>query len=349
MTEKKKVILITGSAGFIGFHLSKRLLNKNNIVIGYDNINNYYAQSLKEARLSDINNFSLENNFHWKFIKGDLENSELLLKTFEKYNPDIVINLAAQAGVRYSIKNPSAYINSNIIGFNNILECCRSYPIKNLIYASSSSVYGGNIKLPFTEKDNVDHPMSLYAATKKSNELLAHAYSSLYNIPTTGLRLFTVYGPWGRPDMAPMIFAKSIIEKKTIKVFNHGKSDRDFTYIDDVIESIVKLIDKPAKPNQEFNSICPDPSKSWAPFQIFNIGNSDTVNLIDFINILEKEIGIKAKKEFLPLQTGDVVSTHADTTSIQNYIGFKPKTNLKDGIKKFINWYNFFYQYKDTE
>ena len=345
MKNQKKIIFITGAAGFIGFHFCKNLFkNKSqNTIIGFDNLNNYYSKKLKTDRLKELEKLSLKSTNNWKFIKGDLENNNLLIKTFEKYKPEIVVHLAAQAGVRYSLDHPFSYINSNILGFSHILECCRIYNVKNLIYASSSSVYGGNTRTPFKEKDNVDHPVSLYAATKKSNELMAHAYSSLYKIPTTGLRFFTVYGPWGRPDMAPFIFTKSIIMGEPIKVFNNGNSSRDFTYIDDVVEVIKKLLEKPAKGDPKFKLNDPDPSKSWVPYQIFNIGNSNKINLNYFIEVLENEIGSKAKKIYLPMQKGDVVSTHAETKSINEYIKFKPKTNLKDGIRRFVNWYINYY------
>ncbi len=331
-------IFVTGAAGFIGYHLCKKLLENNFTVLGLDNINNYYDTSLKKERLNLIKSTSKS----WNFIEGSLEDKILLENIFKKHSPNIVINLAAQAGVRYSIEKPMEYINSNIVGFSNILECCRNFSVQNLIYASSSSVYGGNIKSPFSEKDNVDHPISLYAATKKSNEMMAHAYSHLFKIPCTGIRLFTVYGPWGRPDMAPMIFAKSIFEKKPIKVFNNGNMDRDFTYIDDVTEIIFRLIDKSASPDINFKKD-PNPSISWAPHRIFNIGSSKKIALMKFIEILEEEIGIKAIKKFEPMQMGDVKSTYADTSNIEKWIDFKPKTELKYGINKFISWYKEYY------
>ena len=333
-------IFVTGAAGFIGYHLCKKLLENNFSVIGLDNLNKYYDVKLKKDRLKSIKSTSKS----WYFFQGSLEDRNLLDNLFKKYEPKIVINLAAQAGVRYSIENPNEYINSNIVGFSNILECCRNFSVKNLIYASSSSVYGGNKKSPFSEKDNVDHPVSIYAATKKSNEMMAHAYSHLFKIPCTGLRLFTVYGPWGRPDMAPMIFAKSIFEKKAIKVFNNGNMDRDFTYIDDVIEIIIRLIDKPATSHTNYKED-PNPSISWAPHRIFNIGNSNKIALMKFIEILEDEIGIKAIKKFEPMQMGDVKSTYADTSKIEEWIGYKPKTELNFGINKFINWYKEYNNY----
>ena len=338
-------ILVTGAAGFIGFHLINKLLEQGYQVIGFDNLNSYYDQELKHARLRKIETLISKNNSnnYWNFIKGSLEDQESLENIFIRNSPDVVINLAAQAGVRYSLENPKSYISSNIIGFFNILECCRHFPVKNLIYASSSSVYGGNKVIPFSEKTIVDHPVSLYAATKKSNELIAHTYSHLYNIPATGLRLFTVYGPWGRPDMAPMIFTSAIINDMPIKIYNNGMMARDFTYVDDIITCITKLINKPAQPNQFFNFDNPDPSESWCPHQIFNLGNSKIVKLMDFIEILENTIGKKAIKEFLPMQPGDIKETFADTKRIYKYIGYRPSTELKVGIKEFINWYKEYY------
>ena len=336
-------ILITGVAGFIGYHLAKGLINKSLDIVGLDNLNSYYETKLKKDRLKNLDLIASKSSALWKFIKLDLKDEDKLLEIFEKYKPDVVINLAAQAGVRYSLENPKAYISSNIVGFCNILECCKKYPVKNFIYASSSSVYGGNKKLPFSETSNVDHPVSLYAATKKSNELIAHTYSHLYEIPCTGLRFFTVYGEWGRPDMAPMIFAKAIYDNKPIKIFNNGLMKRDFTYINDIIECIIKLINKPAKGNKNFDAINPDPSTSWCPHQIFNLGNNKTVKLMDFISILENEIGKKALKEFVPMQPGDVQETFANTENIFEYIGFKPSTNIQTGIKEFISWYKQYY------
>ena len=342
MTEK---ILVTGSAGFIGFHVCKKLLSRNYEVIGIDNVNNYYDINLKKSRLQVLDKYSSKNKNSWIFCKGSLEDSSFLNNIFKKYSPSIVINLAAQAGVRYSITNPKSYIDSNIVGFSNILEFCRSKKVKHLIYASSSSVYGGNTKLPFSENDPVNHPVSLYAATKKANELLAHSYSNLYNIPATGLRFFTVYGPWGRPDMAPMIFAKSIYEDIPLKIFNKGKMQRDFTYIEDVVEAIFKLIKKPAISDINFKTNNPNPSTSWAPHRILNIGNNETIELLDFIEILERLIGRKANKNYLPMQKGDVVKTWADTNLMESYIGFKPYTNIEDGLVKFVNWYKEYYGY----
>ena len=339
-----KKVLITGVGGFIGFHLCKKLLdNEKYEVIGYDNLNPYYDPNLKKDRINELNRISKSSNRKWIFVKGDLENKKQLDELFSVYEPQIVVNLAAQAGVRYSIENPKKYIESNVSGFLNILECCKNHRINNLIYASSSSVYGGNKKVPFSEKDTVNHPVSLYAATKKSNELMAHVYSHLYKIPSTGLRLFTVYGPWGRPDMAPMIFTKAIFSKMEIEVFNNGLMSRDFTYIDDVIEIILRIIEKPAVENNTFNKLDPEADSSWAPHKIFNVGNNSPVKLTDFIKILEEVIGIKAYKIMKPMQPGDVISTYADISSIEEWINYTPKTNLKKGIENFISWYKKYY------
>lgn len=327
-------ILVTGAAGFIGFHLSKRLLEQNNYVIGIDNLNDYYDVELKNERLK-----MLKGHANYKFDKIDLANRESLNSIFENHAIDIVINLAAQAGVRYSLNHPHSYVHSNLVGFINILEACRHYQVKHLIYASSSSVYGANTKIPFSTKDTVDHPVSLYAATKKANELMAHTYSHLFHIPTTGLRFFTVYGPWGRPDMAYYSFTKNIFEGNTIKVYNHGDMSRDFTYIDDIVEGIVRLLDKPPKANNKWNSQFPDPSTSYAPYRIYNIGNHNPVKLMDFIAILEELIGKRAKVEFLPMQPGDVKTTYADITNLQEDIGFNPATSLKTGLTHFVDWY----------
>ncbi len=338
-----KTILVTGSAGFIGYHLCKKLLENGFPTIGIDNLNSYYDISLKEKRLEILSQLPSDNN--WKFIKIDLTNKDSLLKIFERYKPKTVINLAAQAGVRYSLENPSAYINSNIVGFSNILECCRLSKVDNLLYASSSSVYGGNTKIPFNENDPVNHPVSLYAATKRSNELMAHTYSHLYGIPCLGLRFFTVYGPWGRPDMAPMIFAKAILSKEPIRIFNYGEMSRSFTYIDDIIELIYKLISKPATPDTNFERLNPNASTSWCSHRIFNLGNESSVNLIDFIKMLEEEIGIESLKKYDKIQPGDVKHTLSDCSSIKEWIGETSKTSTRDGIKNFINWYKKFYKY----
>ena len=332
--------LVTGAAGFIGFHLCKRLLNAGETVIGIDSINDYYDPKLKLARLDILKKIK---NVNFKFEKVLLEEKESLKRIFRIYKPNFAINLAAQAGVRYSITNPDSYISSNIVGFMNLIECCRHNNLEHLIYASSSSVYGGNINIPFSESQNVNHPVSLYAATKKSNELIAHCYSHLYGIPSTGLRFFTVYGPWGRPDMALFLFTKAIFNGEPIKVFNKGEMIRDFTYIDDIIESLFRVIKKPPKENIKFDKKNPHPASSWAPHKIFNIGNSNPVPLMDFIEAIENAIGKKAKKVFLPMQPGDVSATHADTKQLENWIKFKPNTSIEEGISEFINWYKKFY------
>lgn len=333
-------ILITGTAGFIGSHLTKKLLALGHSIIGIDNLNDYYSVELKESRLK------LLTNDNFSFYKTDLENHEEIMRIFKVESPEIVINLAAQAGVRYSLENPRAYIDSNIVGFINILEACRHHNVKNLIYASSSSVYGANTSLPFSVHDNIDHPLSLYAATKKANELMAHTYSSLYNIPTTGLRFFTVYGPWGRPDMALFMFTKNIIEGKPIDVFNNGEMMRDFTFVDDIVESISRLVEKPAQPNPEWSGKKPDPGTSYAPYKIYNIGNNNPVNLMDFIEAIEEKTGKKAIKNYMPLQAGDVPATYADVADLYRDIDFQPQTNIKDGVGKFVDWYVGYYGVK---
>jgi len=357
-------ILVTGTAGFIGFHLAKKLLDRGDMVIGLDNINDYYDVNLKYARLNElgINKEEITNNKlitsktypKHKFIKMDLANTNEINALFEKEQFDAVCNLAAQAGVRYSLENPHAYIDSNIKGFMNILEACRHNDIKNLSYASSSSVYGLNKSQPFKTSDHTDHPVSLYAATKKSNEMMAHTYSHLYNISTTGLRFFTVYGPFGRPDMAPMLFADAILNDRAIKVFNHGNMSRDFTYVDDIVDGIIKVIDNPATPidNSKFNiknSTLDNlpPQVSTAPYRIYNIGNNAPIQLLDFIKTLEDKIGIEAKKNFMDIQPGDVVSTYADTSDLIKDFDYKPDTKLSDGISEFVNWYKEFYGVKN--
>lgn len=336
-----KKVLVTGAAGFIGSHLSRRLLSEGFEVIGIDNLNDYYDVNLKISRLDTI-----KQNENFSFFKVSMEDKESMENLFTEYKPNIVVNLAAQAGVRYSLENPHAYIEANIVGFTNILEGSRHNKVEHLIYASSSSVYGANTSLPFSVHDNVDHPMSLYAATKKANELMAHTYSQLYNIPTTGLRFFTVYGPWGRPDMALFMFTKNIIEGKAINVFNNGEMMRDFTYVDDIVESITRLIEKPATVNAEWSGKKPDPGTSYAPYKIYNIGNNSPVMLMDFIDAIEEKIGKKAIKNFMPLQDGDVPATYADVSDLYRDIDFKPKTNIKDGVSKFIDWYVEYYGVK---
>ena len=328
------MILITGVAGFIGFHLCKKILENNYKVIGLDNLNNYYDVNLKKNRVKNLEQY--KENFSFK--KVDLLDSEYINIIFEQYKPEIIIHLAAQVGVRYSLKNPKSYINSNIVGFSNILESSKNINAKHLIFASSSSVYGGNEKIPFAETDQVDKPVSLYAATKKANELMAYSYSHLYKIPTTGLRFFTVYGPWGRPDMAPMIFTKAITNQEEIEIYNHGDMARDFTYIDDVIEVIYRLLKKPFKP--QINKL----TSEIAPYSIFNVGNRKTIKLLSFIELLEKELNLKAQKVFKPFQKGDVKVTSADTTKIEKYINFRPNTPIEIGVKKFIKWYKEYYK-----
>lgn len=339
-----KTIFITGVAGFIGYHLANHLLKENYKIVGLDNLNNYYDKKLKLARIYELNKTSKEFKNPWNFIQGDLADKSLIFGTFKKYKPKIIINLAAQAGVRYSISNPYKYIESNILGFLNILEACRKFPVENLLYASSSSVYGGNTKIPFNENDSVDHPVSLYAASKKSNELMSHTYSHLFDIPSTGLRFFTVYGPWGRPDMAPILFTKAILNNQPIRIFNNGNLSRDFTYIDDVVEIIKRLLEKPAMPYKNFNKNLPLSSVSWSPYRIFNIGNSNRIPLLEFIKTLEQELGKKAIKEFTTMQKGDVKDTLSDSKNIYSIVNYKPSTELSEGIKLFINWYKKFYK-----
>lgn len=334
-------VLITGSSGFIGFHLSEKLLSMGLEVVGVDNMNNYYETSLKEARLE-----KLIHHKCFKFYHADLVDREKVQTVFSENEIDIVINLAAQAGVRYSIENPYVYIDSNIVGFINVLEMCRQHKVKQLIYASSSSVYGANTILPFSVHDTIDHPLSLYAATKKANELMAHTYSSLYKLPTTGLRFFTVYGPWGRPDMALFKFTKNIIEGKPIDIYNNGNMMRDFTYVDDIVESISRLLHKPAMPNPNWSGKNPDPGTSYAPYRVYNIGNSSPVNLMDFISAIEEKLGKVAVKNFMPLQEGDVPATYANVDDLYQEIDFKPKTSIKDGVDKFVDWYLAYYQIK---
>ncbi len=341
----KKNILVTGAAGFIGYHISRKLILEGFYVFGIDNLNDYYDVNLKKERLKQIQNLSTEHKDGWKFIEGDLQDKKLLEDIFKKFKPSIVINLAAQAGVRYSITNPSAYINSNIVGFGNLLECCRNFKIENLLYASSSSVYGGNTKIPFKETDSTNHPISLYAATKRSNELMAHTYSHLYKIPSIGLRFFTVYGPWGRPDMAPMIFADAILSKKPINVFNQGNMSRSFTFINDVIEIMYKLLSKPATADINFDRNNPNPSKSWNNYRIFNLGNEHSINLLEFIKLLESELGIESKKIYKEMQPGDVQHTYSDSSSLKDWIGGVEYTSAKIGVKHFINWYKKYYKY----
>ena len=331
-------VVVTGAAGFIGFHLCQRLLNDGIRVTGIDNLNPYYDVRLKEARLENIlpdPNFTL--------AKLDLADRNGLNELFHNNHFDGVVNLAAQAGVRYSLENPHAYVDSNLVGFVNILECCRHNDVKHLVFASSSSVYGANTAMPFSVHHNVDHPVSLYAATKKANELMAHTYSHLYGISCTGLRFFTVYGPWGRPDMALFLFTKAILENKPIQVFNHGKMQRDFTYIDDIVEGVVRVMGRLAEPNPKWRGDDPDPGTSYAPYKIYNIGNNNPVELLEFIEVIENALGRKAHKEFLDLQPGDVPATYADVDDLIADVGFKPATPIATGIRKFIEWYREYY------
>ncbi len=336
-----KRILVTGCAGFIGYHVAKSLLNKGDFVLGIDNMNEYYDITLKKDRLADLKNHSQNKNFHFEVL--DLEDYKNLFHFMQKYEIDTVINLAAQAGVRYSLINPDAYMKSNMQGFLNILEACRHGKIKNLIYASSSSVYGKNGKLPFHEESSVDHPISLYAASKKSNELMAHAYSHLFSIPCTGLRFFTVYGPWGRPDMAMFLFADAISKGKPLTLFNNGDMWRDFTYVDDIVESIVRLCDKPASPNLSWDPQQPSLSTSSSPYQIFNIGNDSPILVKDIITIIEEFFHKKAIIHFDCLQPGDVLSTHANVDRLKSMVDFKPKTSMREGLGKFLHWFKDYY------
>jgi len=327
-------ILVTGSAGFIGFHVCRKLLDRGDRVLGLDNLNDYYDVSLKHARLEILEKYA---DFH--FVKGDISDRILVERIFKDNSFDRVVNLAAQAGVRYSLKNPFVYIDSNISGFMNILEGARKSKTPHLVYASSSSVYGANTKMPFSVHHNVDHPVSLYAATKKANELMAHTYAHLYGLPVTGLRFFTVYGPWGRPDMAAFLFTRAIFEGKTIDVYNHGKMRRDFTYIDDIVEGVIRVMDRIPSPNPQWSGDRPDPGTSKAPYRIYNIGNNQPVDLLKFIEILEDKIGKRAKKNFLPMQPGDVPATFADVDDLMRDVGFAPKTPLEECLGYFVDWY----------
>ena len=337
----QRTVLVTGAAGFIGAALSIQLLQRGDRVVGLDNLNDYYDPSLKEARLRQIEATAPVGS--WRFERMALEDEPALMALFADERPQVVVNLAAQAGVRYSLENPAAYIQSNLVGFGNVLEGCRHYGTENLVYASSSSVYGGNRNLPFHERQPVNHPVSLYAASKKANELMAHTYSHLYGLPATGLRFFTVYGPWGRPDMAPMLFARAILAGEPIKVFNYGKMQRDFTYIDDIIEGVIRCCDKPATVNSDFDPLQPDPATAAAPHRVFNIGNSQPTELLRFIEVMEEAFGREAVKDFQPMQPGDVVATAADTDALERWVGFKPATPLVSGIKKFAKWFTDFY------
>ncbi|WP_076790992.1 NAD-dependent epimerase [Chlorobium sp. KB01] len=332
-------ILVTGAAGFIGFHVCKQLLERGEEVTGIDNMNDYYDVSLKEARLSMLLPYA-----GFRFVRMDIADRSAMEELFLTGAFEKVVNLAAQAGVRYSLINPHAYIESNIVGFTNILEGCRHNGVKHLVYASSSSVYGANETMPFSVHDNVDHPLSLYAASKKANELMAHTYSHLYNLPTTGLRFFTVYGPWGRPDMALFLFTDAIVNNKPIKVFNFGKHRRDFTFVDDITEGIIRTLDHTAEPNPEWSGLKPDPGTSRAPWRVYNIGNSSPVDLMDYIKAIEDQLGRTAEKEYLPLQPGDVPDTYADVDQLMQDVNYKPETTVQQGIKRFVAWYKEYYK-----
>jgi len=335
-------VLITGTAGFIGSSLALYLLGRGDEVIGIDNLNDYYDVSLKKARLNRLKEWDTFTE-----VRASLEDKAVIEKTFSKYKPQKVVNLAAQAGVRYSLENPHAYVDSNIVGFLNVLEGCRHNKVEHLVYASSSSVYGANTNMPFSVHGNVDHPLSLYAASKKANELMAHTYSHLYQIPTTGLRFFTVYGPWGRPDMALFLFTKNILEGKPIDVFNYGKHQRDFTYIDDIIEGVVRILDYTATSNVKWNSKIPDPATSSAPYRLYNIGSNNPCKLLRYIELIEQNLGKKAEMNLLPLQPGDVPSTYADVDTLLEDVNYKPETSIEDGVARFVQWYKEYYHIKD--
>ena len=327
-------VLVTGAAGFISMHVCERLLARGDEVVGVDNLNDYYDVALKEARLA-----RLAPNAGFRLSRLDIADREGIAALFAAERPQRVVNLAAQAGVRYSLQNPHAYVDSNVVGFVNILEGCRHGGVEHLVYASSSSIYGGNERMPFSEHDNVDHPVSIYAATKKANELMAHTYSHLFKMPSTGLRFFTVYGPWGRPDMALFLFTRAILEGRPIDVFNHGRMRRDFTYIDDIAEGVVRVLDRPPQSNPDFDKQAPDPASSWAPYRVFNIGNHQPVELMVYIEALEQALGRQATKNFLPLQDGDVPATHADTAELERATGFSPQTPVVEGVRRFVDWY----------
>ncbi|MGA8148709.1 MAG: NAD-dependent epimerase [Gallionellaceae bacterium] len=331
-------LLVTGAAGFIGMHTCLRLLERGDEVVGLDNLNDYYDVRLKQDRLEQLRPFS-----NFSFVRMNLADQEAVASLFVNEQPQRVINLAAQPGVRYSLKNPHAYIQSNVVGFTNVLEGCRHQNVEHLVFASSSSVYGANTAMPFSVHQNVDHPVSLYAATKKANELMAHTYSHLYGLPTTGLRFFTVYGPWGRPDMSPSLFTSAILEGRSIDVFNHGKMQRDFTFIDDIVEGVIRVLDQPAVSDPSFDRGNPDPASSYAPYRLYNIGNHEPVELMTFIETIEAAVGKKADKNMLPMQKGDVPATYADTKSLQQAVGFSPRTPLREGVGKFVTWYRDYY------
>ncbi len=336
--------LVTGSAGFIGFTVVRKLLQRGDSVVGIDTVNDYYDPKIKEARLAVLNETARSSNSGYAFVRSNLADRESVNQTFEDHKPKRVINLAAQAGVRYSLENPHAYVESNIVGFTNILEACRYNGVEHLAYASTSSVYGANTNMPFSEHNGVDHPLQFYAATKKANELMAHSYSHLYRLPTTGLRFFTVYGPWGRPDMALFLFTKNILEGKPIPVFNNGNHTRDFTYVDDIAEGVVRVIDQAAAPNPEWDPSNPDPASSNAPFRIYNIGNNSPVKLMDYISAIEKALGKKAELDLLPLQPGDVPDTYANVENLMSAVDYKPAMPVEEGVANFVAWYREYYQ-----
>ncbi len=332
-------VLVTGCAGFIGMHTAQRLLERGDEVVGLDNLNDYYDVSLKQARLD-----KLQAMAGFRFERLDIADREALRDWWARERPQRVVHLAAQAGVRYSLSHPEAYVEANLVGFGHVLEACRQHGVEHLVYASSSSVYGGNARLPFSERDGVDHPVSLYAATKKANELMAHVYSHLYQLPVTGLRFFTVYGPWGRPDMALFLFTRAMLAGEPIEIFNNGKMMRDFTYVDDIVQGVVRVLDKPAQPDPAFDAMKPDPATSSAPYRVFNIGNHQPTPLMDYVAALEQALGLSARKTFLPMQPGDVPATFADTQALHDWVEFRPDTPVVEGVRRFVDWYRAYYQ-----
>lgn len=339
----KMKVLVTGAAGFIGFHTAARLLARGDDVVGFDIVNSYYDPSLKEARLRLLEEQSRERHGGWTFVRASLADREAVMRTFSEHRFDRVIHLAAQPGVRHSLSHPEDYVQSNLIGFTNILEACRYSSPAHITFASTSSVYGANTRMPFSEHRGVDHPLQFYAATKRANELMAHAYSHLFRLPVTGLRFFTVYGPWGRPDMSPFLFTKNILEGKPIKLFNHGIHTRDFTYVDDIVEGVIRISDIPAEPNPDWSSLEPDPATSNAPFRIFNIGNNQPVSLLDYVEAIEAAVGRKAIRENVPLQQGDVPDTWADVSELERVTGYRPKTPVREGVRRFVSWYRAYF------
>ncbi len=336
-------VLVTGAAGFIGFHTVNHLLARGDEVVGLDVVNDYYDPALKEARLRFLGDQAQKGHGAWTFVRTDLADAEAVKRMFSEHRFDRVINLAAQAGVRYSLSHPESYVQSNLVGFTNLLEACRHHSAGHLTYASTSSVYGANTRMPFSEHRGADHPLQFYAATKRANELMAHAYSHLFGLPTTGLRFFTVYGPWGRPDMALFLFTKNILEGKPIRLFNHGRHTRDFTYVDDIVEGVVRVSDAPASPDPNWSSDAPDPAASNAPFRIYNIGNNRPIELLDYVAAIEEATGIKSIRDYVPMQPGDVPDTWADVSDLEREIGYRPDTPVKEGVAKFVNWYRSYY------